>query len=229
MADPSRLPSEHKVTKVSGMLYISTVIVHMSSYITTSERRPPRGGARHALLMATLEVIAAHGVDAVTHRRVAEAAGVSPGSATYHFTSRLDLIRSAMAYWMDLGEQVIARLDNEMRASTAGPKARVREVLCGVVSEAFEFERFVRAEYEMILFAATDEKLAADLRLREERWVRVLASDLEEAGGVRPLEIAKILINMTRGFDLERLANPELGMDELRRRLDLILTSLLPD
>ena len=154
---------------------------------------------------------------------------MSPGSATYHFTSRLDLIRSALAYWMDLADQVIARLNIEMRASTADPKARVREVLCGVVSEAFEYERFVRAEYEMILLAATDEKLAADLRLREERWVRILATDLEEAGAIRPLETAKILINMTRGFDLERLANPELGVDELRRRLDLILNSLLPD
>ena len=201
----------------------------MSSNQPVAKPRASRGGARNALLVATLETIAADGVDAVTHRRVAEVAGVSPGSATYHFSSRQDLIRAALAYWMDLADQVIDRLDAEMRTSAVTPRERVREVLCGVVGEAFAYERFVRAEYEMILFASTDEELAADLRRRESRWVGTLAADLEEAGAVRSVEIARILVNTTRGFDLERLTNPRLGVDDLRHRLDVILNALLPD
>lgn len=198
----------------------------MSSTLSPAETRPTRGQAREALLFATLEVIASGGLDAVTHRRVAEVAGVSPGSATYHFSSREDLIRSALAHYMDLGDTIIDRLDAELRSTTADPKERVTEVLCGVVDQAFAHEGFVRAEYELILFASSDEELAADIRRREARWAGYLAADLEEAGVSSAVEIARILINLTRGFDLERLTNPRLRIDDLRRRLNVVLTKV---
>ena len=51
--------------------------------------------ARARLLVATLRVIADEGLEAVTHRRVAALAGVSPGSTTQHFAPREDLLREA--------------------------------------------------------------------------------------------------------------------------------------
>ena len=53
----------------------------------------PRGEARRdAILRATLEVIAAHGTDGVTHRAVAARAGVPLSATTYWVSSRDDLL-----------------------------------------------------------------------------------------------------------------------------------------
>ena len=57
----------------------------------------PRGAARRdALLDAVLRVIAEVGVDAVTHRRVAEVAGLPLASTTYWFESKEHLLTAAL-------------------------------------------------------------------------------------------------------------------------------------
>jgi DNA-binding transcriptional regulator YbjK len=51
------------------------------------------------ILVATLEIIKTKGMRSVRHRAVAELAGVSLGSTTYHFKSIDDLISSTFIYW----------------------------------------------------------------------------------------------------------------------------------
>ena len=59
----------------------------------------PRGEARReAILKATLDVIAAHGTDGVTHRAVAAAAGVPLSATTYWFSSRDELLEETLRY-----------------------------------------------------------------------------------------------------------------------------------
>src|SRR3990170_176069 len=48
----------------------------------------PEDSLKRRILAATLRLIAAEGLDAVRHRRVADMAEVSLGSTTYHFASR---------------------------------------------------------------------------------------------------------------------------------------------
>jgi AcrR family transcriptional regulator len=50
------------------------------------------GALREALLTATLELIEAEGIGAVSLRRVARAAGVSPGAPYHHFPDRAALL-----------------------------------------------------------------------------------------------------------------------------------------
>ena len=56
--------------------------------------RPPTKGerTRRRILAGALEVLAAHGVEGTTHRSVAQAAGVSLSTTTYHFESLDDLL-----------------------------------------------------------------------------------------------------------------------------------------
>ena len=57
----------------------------------------PRGAARReALLDAVLQVVADEGVDAVTHRRVADVAGLPLASTTYWFESKEHLLTAAL-------------------------------------------------------------------------------------------------------------------------------------
>ncbi|WP_162891189.1 TetR/AcrR family transcriptional regulator [Aeromicrobium sp. A1-2] len=60
---------------------------------TTQERSSTR---QRALGEAAATLLIQHGPDAVTHRRVAEAAGVPAGSANYYFPSKAGLYQAAV-------------------------------------------------------------------------------------------------------------------------------------
>src|SRR5579884_3794437 len=75
-----------------GDWYICTTMVATASHGTR-----PRGAARRdALLDAVLRVVAQDGVDAVTHRRVAEVAGLPLASTPYSFDSKEHLLTAAL-------------------------------------------------------------------------------------------------------------------------------------
>jgi len=64
---------------------------------TSQENKRPRGPARReALLEAVLAIVAEVGAEAVTHRRVAERAGLPLASTTYWFDSKEDLLTAAL-------------------------------------------------------------------------------------------------------------------------------------
>src|SRR5216683_6190819 len=60
-------------------------------------RAQGRGRARRErLIEVTIELVAREGIDAVTHRRVAELAQVPLGSTTYYFASREEMLVEAL-------------------------------------------------------------------------------------------------------------------------------------
>src|ERR1035437_6508555 len=77
----------------------------ISTSVLRRARRPaptepaarPRGAARReALLEAVLRIVADTGADAVTHRRVAQEAGLPLASTTYWFDSKEHLLTAAL-------------------------------------------------------------------------------------------------------------------------------------
>lgn len=190
-----------------------------------TRKRTARGSARNAILHATLDIIANHGIDAVTHRRVAEQAGVSPGSTTHHFSSREDLLREAFRFYLQHADRFLMGIDEEIRSSVSDPAERARRFATEIIRREFVHpgERLIRAEHEMLLYASTDCHLASHVRAWDTRWVAHMAGDLEASGWPRPVETARTLLNLIRGYELERLLNPRLDVDEFRRRLELVL------
>ncbi len=59
-------------------------------------RRPNDPQRRERILQATLDTIAAHGVRAVTHRKIATCANVPLGSLTYYFSGIEALIEGGV-------------------------------------------------------------------------------------------------------------------------------------
>jgi TetR/AcrR family transcriptional regulator, regulator of biofilm formation and stress response len=190
---------------------------------------PTRGHAREAILRAVIEIVAESGIDAVTHRRVAARAGVSPGSTTHHFASREDLLRSALRSYLVRADRLLVRVANEVRDTTADPLERVRTWATQVIHREFTDERFVRAEHELLLFASADHELAPDVRAWDARWVTTIAGDLEAAGWPRAIETARTIVNFMRGYEIERLLDPELDIEEFRRRIDWLLAPRATD
>jgi TetR/AcrR family transcriptional regulator, regulator of biofilm formation and stress response len=185
--------------------------------------------ARTRILVATLQIVEEQGIDAVTHRAVAARAGVSPGSTTHHFSSRTDLLREAFRYYLREGEPMLHPRAAD-RAEGSEPAAqRIERLLSAVVDREFG-EGFVRAEYELFLFACTDPELADDVRAWEARVVASVAELLESSGVSRPIVATRALMNMHRGYELERLLDPRLTTDDLRERLAIVLRGILsPD
>jgi AcrR family transcriptional regulator len=188
--------------------------------------RTIRGSARKAILWATLEIVASQGIDAVTHRRVAERAGVSPGSTTHHFASREELLRETFRFYLEHGNRLLSTIEAENQASVADPLERVRRFATEIIRREFiePGARFIRAEHEMLLFASTDDELRSYVRAWEARWVASIAGDLEAAGWPQPVEAARTLINLIRGYELERLLDPQADAADFGRRLDSVLT-----
>lgn len=59
-------------------------------------RRPNDPQRRERILQATLETIAEHGINAVTHRKIATCADVPLGSMTYYFSGIDALLEEAL-------------------------------------------------------------------------------------------------------------------------------------
>jgi DNA-binding transcriptional regulator YbjK len=53
---------------------------------------------RDAIVAATVEIVARDGIGAVTHRRLADLAGVSLSSTTWHFASKDDILLAALRW-----------------------------------------------------------------------------------------------------------------------------------
>jgi TetR/AcrR family transcriptional regulator, regulator of biofilm formation and stress response len=183
-----------------------------------------RGHARDAILIAVVEIVAELGIDAVTHRRVAARAGVSPGTTSHHFASRDDLLHSVLRFYLERVDRVLVRIAEQVRDTTDDPIERVSAFTTRAIDREFADERLVRAEYELLLYASGHEDLAADVRAWDARWIASMAGDLEAAGWPRAIETARSILNLVRGYEIERLLNPHLDSTEFRRRIDWLLT-----
>ena len=108
-------------------------------------------GRREQILEATLRVIGRSGRESVTHRAVAEEAGVALGSTTYYFDSRDDLLRQALEYVASHEVERYGRLGEELR-SVKSARELADRLLSELVSAAEDRVAYI-AEYELWLEA----------------------------------------------------------------------------
>ena len=109
----------------------------------TDGRRARGAARRRQLVEATLDVIEQGGIAALSHRAVAEQAGVSLASVSYHFAGLDDLISTALAHATD---ELVAALDADGDHSLA----RLARLLANEVEH--HRGRWI-AEYELCLLA----------------------------------------------------------------------------
>jgi AcrR family transcriptional regulator len=116
-----------------------------------------RAGARERILRATLALIAADGVSAVTNRRVAAAAEVSLGSLTYHFTSQTELLHESLLLYVE--EETTRREEIARELARRDPSLEeVAQEIEHLVAGAADIPQQI-AELELHLQAARDPAL----------------------------------------------------------------------
>lgn len=177
-------------------------------------RRPRRAAPaaiRAAIVDATIAIIGGGGVAAVTHRAVAERAGVSLSSTTYHFASKEAIVDEALR---EVAAREIERVDRGLRElhalGAAAPEAFARAVVDWMAEQLEGEGRLaVRAGYHLQLEAVERPALRPILV----EWgigVQALAEEaLRLAGSPRPRTDARILATAIDGLRLEQLTSPQ--------------------
>jgi DNA-binding transcriptional regulator YbjK len=181
-------------------------------------------GRRREILAAAVRIIGDGGPDAITHRRVAAEAGVGLGSLTYYFESRDDLVREAFRYYLQRSSELLIALETEIPPAT--PDDLV-ELIVEMTRREFMEPSMLRAEYEMILYAARDEAVSREFVAWERGLEARLGATFEALGASRPIAAARTIIEMVRGFELERLARPTDPIDDLQYRLSVVINALV--
>ena len=73
---------------------------------------------------------------------------------------------------------------------------------------------------------ARDPVLAQDFNAYERGLEAQLAGPLERLGADRPVDAARTVIELMRGFELERLTRPNTSTEDLRRRIEVVVCAL---
>ena len=190
-----------------------------------ARKSSPRGANRERILRAALEIISTKGVDKVTHRAVAGVAGVSPGTTTYHFATREDLVRDAFSLYIDDYQRSLVETLTVRPVQTREDFVRF---LGGMTTLNPAQSGLEAIEYEMVLFAGRDEAM----KMRVAAWSRTLESwlsdPLERLGASRPLEAARMLVAISRGSEFEVLSrSQEIHREQFSSRLNTLLDAVL--
>jgi TetR/AcrR family transcriptional regulator, regulator of biofilm formation and stress response len=183
----------------------------------------PRGVARReALLDAVLRVVAESGVDAVTHRRIAEAAELPLASTTYWFGSKEEMLTAALERAAD---RDIERLAAFLDADVSDPLALAVGALLDPVSEWQTGRGRLLATYTLMLEAARRPELRAVMVRWTDAYLDALDPLLAAAGSTDPRSDADLLIAAADGLLVAQLASgdtSDLG-PRLRRLADALV------
>jgi DNA-binding transcriptional regulator YbjK len=185
-------------------------------------------GRREQILEATLRVIGRSGREAVTHRAVAEEAGVPLGSTTYYFDSRDDLLGQSLEHVARKEADRHVELGHELRKARS-PRQLADMLLDQLVFEIEDRDAYI-AEYELWLEAGR----RPDLREPATAWCDAVqlavAGPMEKLGSTNPAMDASLVVAAIDGLGervLAREDDPAKAAAEFRPQLRRLIERLL--
>ncbi|HEV7536482.1 MAG TPA: TetR family transcriptional regulator, partial [Acidimicrobiia bacterium] len=161
---------------------------------------------RDALLRATIELLGETGAKSVTHRAVAERAGLPLASTTYYFESVNQLIEEALK--LHVAERVAelsgmaAMALGDTGASAQDIAERLAEVLAAAPTP------ILVAQYQMYLEAGRNPALQPAVAEALAAFEGLAAGVLATLGAREPELTAEAFVALLDGFALHRLARP---------------------
>ncbi|MCV2395713.1 TetR family transcriptional regulator [Actinotalea sp. M2MS4P-6] len=199
-----------------------------SSRLLEAGRRPGRGEVRRRqILDAAVRIIGTGGLSSLTHRAVADAAGVPLGSTTYYFKDRDDLLRQTMAYAVEIER---ARMD-EIVGAVSGPPSLEGSVR--LLTEIFLDKSVADPLYDLALFEMFLEATRNDeYRPQTREWSALIGEIVDQVlpptDPTIPRPVAlQIVAALIDGLMLESASNQELTVEELADHLRIALERLV--
>ncbi|HEU4975675.1 MAG TPA: TetR family transcriptional regulator [Baekduia sp.] len=200
----------------------------MTPAARAAAERPPRGEARRALILeAALRIIGEDGPAAVTHRRVAQEAGLPLAATTYWFSSKDELLAEACRL---AAERDAARLRNVAEQLVADPHRDIAGRLTDLLTaELADTRSTLIAFYTLWLEAARRPALREVGQEYSDMYLGTMRDILAAAGSATPDVDARVLVAAIDGVVLEQLA-AESGdpASAMRPVLERVVGALLP-
>lgn len=183
---------------------------------------PARGDheqRRRQVARIAADLVAAGGLAAATHRRIAEAAGCSTTVVSHYFTDKRDLVT---ATYREVGDRVAARL--EAARSSEDVLVAILEALLPLDEDR---TRDWRLLFTFLGLAATDAELAAEQRDRAaaaRAQIEAALADDQQAGRIPPdadvPASARSLLSFVLGMGMQALFDPaEWPVERMRTAL----------
>lgn len=183
-------------------------------------RQPRAEKTREAILEAALAIAGARGTAAVTHRAVAERAGVAVGSITYYFSTTAGLLEEALRLAGERERERVAAATPDDPADAARWAAGLADHL--LVTGDADRERKLAA-FELMLETARQPHLRAELGQWQGSYLQTAQTALAAAGAKDPSRDATLLVAALLGLDLVQLATGGLP----REALEAAITSFI--
>ncbi|MYR07950.1 TetR family transcriptional regulator [Gordonia sp. SID5947] len=146
---------------------------------------------RQQIIEAAAELMLEVGVGGLTHRLIADRAGVSVGSTTGHFSTLDDLRRAAITRISDDLDEVLADIEAALVSAEGGEADR--DLTATLVDGLYTYlsdARVLRCDVSLATAALTD----ADARALALRWFDGLVAVLTpHLGGVRATAVATFI------------------------------------
>jgi AcrR family transcriptional regulator len=183
---------------------------------------PARGDheqRRQQVARIAADLVAAGGLAAATHRRIAEAAGCSTTVVSHYFTDKRDLVT---ATYREVGDRVAARV--EAARSSEDVLVAILEALLPLDEDR---TRDWRLLFTFLGVAATDAELTAEQRDRAaaaRAQIETALADDQQAGRIPPdadvPASARSLLSFVLGMGMQALFDPaEWPVERMRTAL----------
>jgi TetR/AcrR family transcriptional regulator, regulator of biofilm formation and stress response len=168
-----------------------------------------RTAVPRAILDAAVRVVGEDGASALTHRRVAERAGVSLSATTYYFRSKAQILEQALflASERELTElSVVHDLFDPAVMTVEEWAARLARVLAAETRGRRRI--MLLAQFEMDLYAARHPPLRAAVRELNARYAALIEPVLIRLGARETTRNAKLFVAAVTGLLLEQASCP---------------------
>lgn len=183
---------------------------------------------REEILRATLRLIGLRGADAVTHRAVAEEAGVPLSATTYYFASKDHLLEQALLLAAREETERLERLVEELSISGLSAEGWASAVATQISSDVDEDPGRHVTLFELALEATRTEVLRADVREWQSAHLRLGETVCRAVGSPEPELDSRIVVAVLTGLMLEQLASgqPDFGDQVMRPALERLFARL---
>ena len=182
---------------------------------------------RRQLVTAAGEVLLQHGFAAVSHRSVAEHAGLPLSATTYYFTSLDDLLAEALSEladrWHDQARAVIESLPAHLAGPHATADAIVSVATLAPVGDVTASPMAVLVLYERYLEAARHPAQRGAVAIYDQQLDGLVAEILRRAGLESDPTSARLVLAVVDGAIMRALAE---GRDH-RESVAEVLTPML--
>ena len=189
----------------------------------------PKGEARReAILRAALALIGERGPDAVTHRAVAERAGLPPSATTYWFASKEQLLQEAFLLAAREEVERVERVVLELAPRELDVATWAAAVAQALAEDLEENPTRHVAFTELVLEGTRREWLRAETDRWQAAWLRLAELGLRATGSPEPVADAHLVVGAVTGLMIGQLVNPQPSFEDeiFRPALERLFTLL---